>query len=76
MYQFYTLKLTNTLAVKTVLQAIWAVTMPHKAQLMQQYCRSAKGPMQSCIKVAGGHFEHAVWIDVISVNMAFFLYNN
>jgi len=41
-----------------------------RPKLMQQYCRSAKGSKH--VKAAGGHFEHAIWIDFTSINMSRF----
>jgi len=69
MYQCYTPKPTNTYGgqERCASDLSWLVS---KSKLIQQYCRSAKGSRHA--KTACGHFEHAVWIDVTSINVPCF----
>ena len=57
MYQRYTSKPNNTSDVKTVLKAIWA-DLP-RDPINAAILLSRRRP-HACIKIAGGHFEHAV----------------
>jgi len=57
------------MCAKTVLQAIWS---DFSQGLINAAILPFRKRLQACIKAAGGHFEHAVSIDAISINMSWF----